>query len=208
MLQQIDDFIVALDNGLRTLTGNHREVVDPDEFPPATPLSPKDQKQSSSLMRVNHCGEVCAQALYEGQALGTSSESLKASLRNAASEERRHLSMCRARLGELDSRPSVLDPLFFAASFGLGFVTSKLGDRISLGFIEATEDEVCKHLDRHLDTLNASDTRTRAMLKKIKEDEAGHQHAAIQSGGAQFSRPIKTAMGIAAQVMTRTTLIL
>ena len=156
-------------------------------------------------MRINHCGEVCAQALYEGQALTAKSPETKRQLKEAAEEERTHLSLCRTRLEELDSRTSIFEPAFFTASLGIGAVIGLLGDKISLGFVEATEDEVCKHLDRHIESLGTSDPRSKAMLESIRSDEAQHQSSALDQGGTEFPKPIKTFMAFAAKVMTKTT---
>ena len=204
----LDEFVLVLDNGLRTLTDTHQASFDDSEFPSPKELSPGDRRVAASIMRINHCGEVCAQALYEGQALTARTPSVQRQLKQAASEEREHLALCRTRLNELDAKPSVLEPLFFAASVGIGAIAGQLGDRVSLGFVEATEDEVCKHLDRHIDAIGDNDERTKAMLESIREDEASHRSTAHEQGGLVFSKPIKSGMALAAKVMTRTTAIL
>ena len=136
------------------------------------------------------------------------SPSVRSQLKQAAAEEREHLALCRARLNELDANPSVLEPLFFLASAGIGAIAGQLGDQVSLGFVEATEDEVCKHLDRHIAGLNEEDERTKAMLESIRADEAQHRSTAREHGGMVFANPIKSGMALAAKVMTRTTSIL
>ena len=204
----IDEIIPVIDSGLRTLTGIHQDSIDDSEFPPRKELSPSNRRTAASIMRINHCGEVCAQALYEGQALSARTPSVQLQLKQAASEERAHLALCRTRLNELDAKPSVLEPLFFVASLGIGALAGQLGDKVSLGFVEATEDEVCKHLDRHITNLDKEDERTKAMLESIRADEAQHRLTARERGGMVFARPIKSGMALAAKVMTRTTAIL
>ena len=204
----LDEVVLVIDNGLRTLTDTHRESFDDSKFPAPGELSTHNRRTAASIMRINHCGEVCAQALYEGQALAARSPSVKRQLKHAAAEEREHLALCRTRLNELNAHPSILDPLFFAASVGIGMIAGQMGDRVSLGFVEATEDEVCKHLDRHLDKLDEEDERTKAMLESIRADEAQHRSAAHEHGGVVFSKPIKSGMALAAKVMTRTTAII
>ena len=204
----VDELILVADSGLRAMTGNHHERFEEDQYPSAEELSADIRRKAASLMRINHCGEVCAQALYEGQALTAKTAAVQDQLKNAAEEERKHLALCRTRLDELNARPSVFEPLFFAASVGIGAVVGQFGDRVSLGFVEATEDEVCKHLARHIDELGSADGRSKAMLESIRQDEARHQAAAEDSGGQVFATPIKTLMALAAKVMTRTTSII
>lgn len=204
----LDGIIPVIDNGLRTLTGLQPESFDDSKFPSPKELSSSNRRAAASIMRINHCGEVCAQALYEGQALTARSPGVQVQLKQAAAEERKHLALCRTRLNELEAKPSILEPLFFAASVGIGAIAGQLGDQISLGFVEATEDEVCKHLDRHIDALNDEDERTKAMLESIRADEAEHRISAREHGGMVFAKPIKSGMALAAKLMTRTTAIL
>lgn len=204
----LDEIIPVIDSGLRTLTGIQQASFDDSKFPSSKTLSPSNRRAAASIMRINHCGEVCAQALYEGQALTARTPSVRRQLKQAAAEEREHLALCRTRLNELDANPSVLEPLFFLASAGIGAIAGQLGDQVSLGFVEATEDEVCKHLDRHIADLNEEDERTKAMLEAIRADEAQHRSTAREHGGMVFARPIKSGMALAAKVMTRTTAIL
>lgn len=201
----LDDAIRVFDNALRTVAANPKHKEDMGEFPSSPPLTSTQRQTASSLMRVNHCGEVCAQALYEGQALTTRNPVVKEHLHQAASEEAKHLQMCQSRLKELEANTSILDPLFYATSFGMGAIAGLLNPKLGLGFIEATEDEVCKHLNRHMDELSTEDVRTHAMLSSIQQDEARHQETATELGGAVFNRPLKSAMALLAQVMTRTT---
>ncbi|MCY4130353.1 MAG: 2-polyprenyl-3-methyl-6-methoxy-1,4-benzoquinone monooxygenase [Gammaproteobacteria bacterium] len=204
----LDGIIPVIDSGLRTLTGIHQKSFEDSIFPPTRELSPGNRRAAASIMRINHCGEVCAQALYQGQALTARTPSVQLQLKQAASEEREHLALCRTRLNELDAKPSVLEPFFFVASLGIGALAGQLGDEVSLGFVEATEDEVCKHLDRHIADLDEEDARTKAMLESIRADEAQHRLTAREHGGMVFATPIKSAMALAAKVMTRTTAIL
>ena len=204
----LDGIIQVVDSGLRTLTDTHQESFDNSKFPAHEELSPSNRRAAASIMRINHCGEVCAQALYEGQALTTRTPNIRHQLKHAAAEEREHLALCRTRLNELDANPSVLEPLFYVASAGIGAIAGQLGDQVSLGFVEATEDEVCKHLDRHIEKLSDEDERTKAMLETIRADEAQHRLTAKEHGGMVFSKPIKAGMALAAKVMTRTTAII
>lgn len=200
---KIDRFIRIVDAGLRSVVGTDQPGVLPiDE---ECKLTHAEAKRSAQLMRVNHTGEVCAQGLYEGQALVARDKTVRDHLIDAAAEERVHLDWCKTRLNELGSSTSALTPFFFGASVGLGVISGLLGDRISLGFVEATEDEVCKHLDRHLEKLSDQDVRSHSILNKIRVDEERHQHAALRDGGIKFPRVIKRAMAAMSQVMTKTT---
>ena len=204
-MTKLDTFLRALDRGLRSVTG----VVTADRANPAaeneSELTDAERRHAAGLMRVNHCGEICAQALYEGQALTARRGETRESLAAAARQEEDHLAWCRERLTELDDRPSVLDPAFYVASFALGAVTGLLGDRVSLGFIEATEDQVKLHLDRHIERLPEGDERSRAILAEMRTDEVRHGEDAVRSGGIEFPRAVKGVMGLASKVMTETT---
>jgi ubiquinone biosynthesis monooxygenase Coq7 len=156
-------------------------------------------------MRVNHCGEVCAQALYQGQAIVAKSPEVANHMRQAAIEEIDHLSWTEDRIHELDGRVSYLNPLWYAASFGMGAVTGMLGDKINLGFVAATEDQVAKHLDDHLTKLPEQDTKSRAILGQMKADELTHKEMALAAGGTEFPAPIKMGMRIISDLMTKTT---
>ena len=156
-------------------------------------------------MRVNHTGEVCAQALYQGQALAARSEATRHNLLAAAQEEADHLAWCETRLQELDAKPSRLNPLFYAASFALGAVTAVAGDKVSLGFVHATEERVAGHLRAHLKALPSEDRKSQLILQQMLADEERHGEEALALGGQEFSRPIKDVMTLASQVMTRTT---
>lgn len=200
----IDDLIGVFDRGLRTLAG----VGTPTSAAPDAPegeLTEAERKHAAGLMRVNHTGEVCAQALYEGQALTARRDAVRDALKQAATEEVEHLAWCRQRLEELEARPSVLDPLFYTASFLMGAAAGALGDRVSLGFVEATEDQVVRHLDRHLEDLPADDARSRAIVEEMRADEARHGVNALRAGGSAFPDGVKQAMTLVSRIMTETT---
>ena len=199
----VDQLVGILDQGLRTVFGGDA----PRRASPAGDidegeLGSRGRRLAGALMRVNHTGEVCAQALYEGQAATAASGEARDALLAAANEEHDHLGWCRERLEELEDRPSVLNPAFYAASFALGAAAGLLGDRISLGFVEATEDEVCRHLDRHLERLPDQDRRSRAILSAMREDESRHGNDALRGGGVAFPPPIKRLMRLASRAMT------
>ena len=200
----VDDLIGVFDRGLRTLAG----VGTPASPAPDAPegdLTEAERAHAAGLMRVNHTGEVCAQALYEGQALTARGDDVRDALEQAAAEEVDHLAWCRQRLDELDARPSVLDPLFFAASFLVGAAAGAMGDRVSLGFVEATEDQVVRHLDRHLADLPEGDARSRAIVEEMRADEARHGVNALRAGGRTFPDGVKQAMTVVSRIMTEST---
>jgi ubiquinone biosynthesis monooxygenase Coq7 len=156
-------------------------------------------------MRVNHTGEVCAQALYQGQALLARSEPTREKLLTAAREEADHLAWCEARLSELEAAPSRLNPLFYMASFALGAATALAGDKVSLGFVHATEERVASHLRTHLKALPGEDRKSQLILQQMLTDEERHGEEALSHGGQEFPGPVKHAMGLASKLMTRTT---
>ena len=200
-----DRLILGVDRALRTLSGtqpaSRRSPATSDE----PDISETERRHAAGLMRVNHTGEVCAQALYDGQAALARTPAVRSKLEAAAQEEADHLAWCAERLEELDAQPSVLNPLFYGASFAVGAAAALLGDRISLGFVEATEDQVCRHIDDHLETLPERDQRSREVLLQMREDEARHGAEALAAGGGEFPRPVKEAMRLVARVMTETT---
>jgi ubiquinone biosynthesis monooxygenase Coq7 len=155
-------------------------------------------------MRVNHVGEVCAQALYTAQALSTPNEHLRRHFEKAAGEETDHLAWTSERLKELGARPSLLNPFWYAGAFGLGLVAGRFGDRVSLGFVVETERQVEAHLESHLERLPANDHASRAIVVQMKEDEAAHAAKALDAGGLELPAPVKLAMRGAAKVMTTT----
>jgi 3-demethoxyubiquinol 3-hydroxylase len=167
-------------------------------------LSDAERRTAAALMRVNHAGEIAAQALYHGQAFAARSEQTRELLLAAAREESDHLAWCETRLQELQSRPSLLDPLWYAGSFAIGALAALSGDRASLGFVVETERQVERHLDDHLQRLPASDARSRAILEKMREDEVAHGTRARQAGGVDLPAPVRTVMKHTARIMTRT----
>lgn len=201
-----DDLVGAIDRALRTLAGVGAATrANPGAGVPETDLTARERRHAAGLMRVNHCGEICAQALYEGQATTARDPAVRERLTRAASEEADHLAWCATRLGELDARPSALNPVFYAVSYALGAVTGLAGDRVSLGFVEATEDQVCRHLESHLEALPAGDAKSRAIVLRMRAEEASHGAAALAAGGSEFSAPVKRLMTLVSRVMTETT---
>ena len=201
----MDLLLGAVDSALRTLFSTPRStrpcpVLPGDE----THLGQDERRHAAALMRVNHVGEVCAQALYTAQALATPNEALRRHFQQAAKEETDHLAWTRDRLDELGSRPSLLNPLWYAGAFGLGLVAGRMGDAVSLGFVVETERQVEAHLDSHLDRLPAGDHASRAIVIQMKEDEARHASQAHAAGGAELPWPAKLMMKAAAKVMTTT----
>jgi ubiquinone biosynthesis monooxygenase Coq7 len=172
--------------------------------PSAPPLDQAERRQAGALMRVNHVGEVCAQALYSAQALATDDPELRRQFQQAADEETDHLAWTAERLSELGARPSLLNPLWYAGAFGVGLIAARAGDRTSLGFLVETERQVEQHLDGHLERLPAADAASRAIVAQMKDDEAGHAMAAERAGAARLPAPVRWAMRAAAKVMTTT----
>lgn len=168
------------------------------------PADPQARKLSGALMRVNHVGEVCAQALYEGQAASTRDPVLAEQFRRAAQEEGDHLAWTRQRIDELGTHPSLLNPLWYAGSFALGLLAGRSGDRVSLGFMAETERQVEQHLDGHLDRLPEADERSRAIVRVMKDDEVAHAETAMRLGGVNLPAPARGLMRVAAKVMTTT----
>jgi len=202
----LDDLIVPLDRALRTLFApahSARAVPGEDLADGAVEEGPR--RLAGALMRVNHTGEICAQALYEGQLLVVRDPEVRALLARAASEETEHLAWTERRIDELGARKSLLNPLFYASSFALGAAAGLLGDRWSLGFLAETEKQVEQHLDRHLERVPDADRRTRAIVEQMKVDESGHALAARRQGAAELPLPVRLAMRLASRVMTGTT---
>lgn len=167
-------------------------------------MSSDEAKLSASLMRVNHVGEICAQALYNAQLVATRNPGLRESFRQAAREETDHLAWTQQRLRELNARPSVFNPLWYAGAFGIGLIAGRIGDATSLGFVVETEAQVEQHLASHLDRLPQADTASRAIVEQMKVDEAQHGAQAQQAGATQLPAPVRWAMRAAAKVMTTT----
>jgi len=200
----LDSLLSVLDESLRTLSGAGSPARPSPCTDRARPKAESDRKLSAGLMRVNHAGEICAQALYCGQALVARDERVRRALQSAASEERDHLAWCRSRLGDLEARPSVLDPAWYAGSFALGLASGLAGDRWSLGFLAETEAQVERHLHGHLERLPADDTGSRQVVEKMREDEIRHGNAGRALGGVELPRAVKAAMAATSRLMTRT----
>lgn len=208
MLNAIDTLLCTADNALKTVFGGHhaaRPMPRPAVEPEDARVDEADRRLAASLMRVNHVGEVCAQALYTAQALVTRDPALKRHFEAAAREETDHLAWTQQRLKELGSRTSVLNPLWYAGAFGIGMVAGRLGgDGVSLGFVVETERQVEQHLESHLGRLPAHDTVSRAVVEQMKDDEVRHAVAADEAGATPLPLPVKLAMRAAAKVMTTT----
>jgi 3-demethoxyubiquinol 3-hydroxylase len=201
-----DRLIGQVDQALRTLSGQHgRRRPNPANELDDPSLASSAGRHAAGLMRVNHTGEICAQALYQGQALTARDPQVRSALLEAAAEEADHLAWCEDRLEELHSRPSLLNPAFYVASYAMGAVTGLLGDKVSLGFVEATEDQVCRHLEEHLERLPADDSRSREIVARMRDDEARHGAEALARGGGEFPAPVKGAMRLLSKVMTEST---
>jgi ubiquinone biosynthesis monooxygenase Coq7 len=204
-LSLADRFIQQLDRGLRTVAAaNVSARPAPDEGIPETVRDPAARRHAAGLMRVNHAGEIAAQALYFGQALTARNPEVRAKLLEAARDETDHLAWCEQRVRELDSRTSLLAPLWYAGSFAIGAAAGLTGDRTSLGFVAETERQVVEHLDSHLDKLPSDDERSRRIVEQMQRDEARHGHEARRGGGIGLPGPIRALMRRTARIMTST----
>jgi ubiquinone biosynthesis monooxygenase Coq7 len=202
-----DNLIASADLALRTLSGSAhaaRAMPRPDGPREDDALTPEQRSLSGALMRVNHVGEVCAQALYAAQAITARTPELRAQMAAAGREETDHLAWTERRLSELGSRTSLLNPLWYAGAFAIGLAAGRAGDRISLGFVVETERQVEAHLAGHLQRLPAADAASRAVVAQMKDDEARHADAAQLAGAASMPAPVRWLMAAAARVMTRT----
>ena len=201
----LDRFITAFDNGLRTLLAPaHSARPVPGDAVAEAAMSGPERELAGALMRVNHTGEICAQALYQGQALTARDEQARAVLEQAAAEEADHLAWTAQRITELGGRASFLNPLWYAGSFALGAAAGLLGDKWNLGFLAETERQVEGHLAGHLDRLPAQDEKSRAIVGAMKDDEARHANTAVDHGAAELPEPVRQAMKLGSRVMTRT----
>ncbi len=203
----LDRLIISADNALRTLSGAvHAARPNPaDAAPAAAPeLDAEERRQAGALMRVNHVGEVCAQALYQAQALTAREPALRAQMAAAAREETDHLAWTQQRLDELGERRSLLNPLWYAGAFAIGLLAGRGGDRLSLSFVVETERQVEQHLAGHLDRLPAADERSRAIVAQMQDDERRHADAALDAGATELPWALRWAMRGAARVMTAT----
>jgi len=204
-MPSLDQLITVFDNGLRTVFATPQTSrPNPAKQAEEVVFSGTEKRDVVGLMRVNHVGEVCAQALYQGQALTAKNPAARAALEKAAVEENDHLAWCESRINELGGRKSVLNPLWYSASFALGAFAGALGDKWNLGFLAETEKQVEAHLDEHLGQLPEQDQKSRAIVQQMKEDEARHAQTAIEHGGAPLPMPVKMAMKLASQVMKKT----
>lgn len=203
----LDHLITNFDQALRTVFGEPLVTgrADPSDQVTEQALSPAEKQQSARFMRVNHTGEVCAQALYQGQALTAKLDTVRASMEQAAREENDHLAWCERRTVTLGGHTSYLNPLFYAGSFALGAFAGVLGDQWSLGFVAETERQVVRHLDDHLTRMASQDHKSRAILEQMKTDELHHGTVATQAGGAELPGPVKQLMQAMSKVMTGTT---
>ena len=200
-----DRFLCEIDTALRALcVPQKRSSVreNPAAERPEALMSPEEKRHVAGLMRVNHAGEVCAQALYQGQALTAQLTSVKDQMTQAAAEEIEHLAWCEERLRELGSQPSVLNPLWYGGSFLIGAIAGLVGDRWSLGFVAETEHQVTAHIARHLEQIPAHDEKTKAVLLQMKSDEAAHAESAVSAGGTELPALIKRLMYGMSTVLT------
>ena len=210
-LSKLDRLLKNSDQMLRTVSGNTQHAQRPTPAIAAEnnsslhSMSEQKRKHTAALMRINHTGEVCAQALYQGQALAARSNDVKKSMEQAANEEVDHLVWCEQRIKELDDHVSYLNPLWYAMSFSLGALAGAMGDTWSLGFVKETEDQVCQHLDEHLDQIPLEDSATRSILVQMKEDEAKHATMAKEEGAQELPHAVKNAMNFVSKLMTRST---
>jgi len=200
----IDRLIAEFDRALRTVSS----VAEPSRLSPAdalpeAELSEHDRRHAAALMRVNHVGEVCAQALYQGQALTARDPHARRALERAAREEEDHLAWSAQRVDELGGRTSWLNPVWYAGAFTIGTVAGVLGDRWNLGFLAETERQVEEHLSGHLERLPEKDERTRTLVEAMRADEARHRDTAVRLGAAALPAPVKLAMRFASGLMTR-----
>lgn len=203
MTALLDPALTAADAALRTLFArSHATRAQPSAVQPQGELSESDRREAGALMRVNHVGEVCAQALYTAQAAVASDPALRTHFLEAAHEETDHLAWTRQRLDDLGARPSILNPLWYAGAFGLGLIAGRLGDPLSLGFVAETERQVEAHLESHLDRLPPADHASRAVVEQMKIDEARHATQAVDAGAAELPAPVKALMRLASRVMT------
>jgi 3-demethoxyubiquinol 3-hydroxylase len=198
----LDALLSAADNALRALFAPAQAARNP-ELPPASPLSPSETRHVAGLMRVNHAGEIAAQALYHGQALCSRAEATRSLLLRAAAEEGEHLAWCEQRLRELGAAPSRLNPLWYLGSFAIGVAAAAVSDRVSLGFVTETERQVEGHLAEHLGQLPAQDARSRRILETMQAEEVAHGETARTAGAAELPAPVRAAMRLTSKLMTR-----
>ncbi len=201
-----DRLLMGVDQALRTLVGRPQvtERPNPAEAVDETPMTEKQQRHTARLMRINHTGEVCAQALYQGQAFTARLPDVRENMERASREENDHLAWCEDRLHMLGDRKSLLNPFWYAGSFAIGAIAGLAGDKWSLGFVAETEHQVVAHLDNHLDQIQFEDEKSRTILEQMREDELHHATVALEGGGARLPEPIKQVMKLTSKVMTKT----
>lgn len=201
----IDQAILQFDKALRTVFAPAHTVrpVPGDDLPDAQ-LDDTQKRHAAALMRINHCGEICAQALYQGQALMSKDQSIRTALERASQEETEHLAWTERRIAELGGRKSLLNPLWYGSSLVVGMVAGTFGDRINLGFLAETERQVEAHLHGHLDSLPADDRKSRAIVEQMRKDEIGHADTAVRLGAEELPAVVKGVMKLFSKVMTRT----
>ncbi|HEY6864647.1 MAG TPA: 2-polyprenyl-3-methyl-6-methoxy-1,4-benzoquinone monooxygenase [Burkholderiales bacterium] len=198
-----DRIILEFDRALRTVFGvGAAERASPAQDLDEPALDPTERHHAAALMRVNHCGEVCAQALYQGQALASDNDAIRRELGRAAREEADHLAWSAERIAQLGGRPSLLNPLWYAGSFCVGYAAGRLGDGWNLGFLAETERQVERHLEGHLGRLSPRDERTRAVIERMRDEEAGHGEKAKELGARELPAPVRRGMQLAARIMT------
>lgn len=201
----IDGLILGFDRALRALSGTAASGrLNPAHGLPESELTPDERRHAAGLMRVNHTGEICAQALYQAQALTARDAGVREQLAQAAREEEEHLAWIQQRLADLDARPSLVNPLWYAGSFAIGLVAGVSGDRNSLGFVVETERQVEEHLTGHMDRLPAADRKSRAIVAAMRDDEVRHGAVARDAGAAELPFAARALMRVAARVMTLT----
>ncbi|SHM66281.1 2-polyprenyl-3-methyl-6-methoxy-1,4-benzoquinone monooxygenase [Phytopseudomonas punonensis] len=203
----VDRLLLQADMALRTLLpfSGQPSRPSPAIVEREAELNAQQTRHIAGLMRINHTGEVCAQALYQGQALTAKLPRVREAMEHAADEEIDHLAWCEQRIRQLGNHPSVLNPMFYGLSFGVGAVAGLVSDRVSLGFVAATEDQVVKHLDEHLEQIPEEDSKSRAILQQMRSDEMEHANNALDAGGVRFPAPVKLGMRLLSKVMTKTT---
>jgi ubiquinone biosynthesis monooxygenase Coq7 len=204
-INPLDHLIVGFDKALRVVGGVAKAArPNPGVAAPDCELNAQEQRHSAGLMRVNHVGEVCAQALYDAQGRRASTQAMRAQFAKSGREEEDHLAWTAERLAELGSQPSLLNPLWYAGAYALGLAASRLGDAVSLGFVVETERQVEAHLNSHLDELPPQDAKSRAIVTQMRDDEIEHGAKAQDMGAAEMPLPVKAAMRAMAKVMTTT----
>ncbi|WP_313516508.1 2-polyprenyl-3-methyl-6-methoxy-1,4-benzoquinone monooxygenase [Pseudomonas sp.] len=203
----VDRLLLQANTALRTLLPFTGQPYRPSPalLKDEVALEPSQTRHVAGLMRINHTGEVCAQGLYQGQALTAKLPAIRKAMEHAAEEEIDHLAWCEQRIRELGSHTSVLNPVFYGLSFGVGAVAGLISDKVSLGFVAATEDQVCKHLDEHLEQIPLEDQKSRSILEQMRIDEEQHSTNAIAAGGFRFPVPVKFGMTLLSKVMTKST---